>query len=507
VGRGALVGAAALLMVACGGTAGGRVATSPGGGQPGAPSAADGGERSLDAGPVDAGTASPDGGLADAGTSHPDAGTGGGGEPDAGSTDGGGEPDAGSPDGGGGEPDAGSADGGSATDAGSGDGGTGTDGGVLTCQPTPEPAVASCDELLPRRPLDPPHRSLGPPLASPADPVCQPGPFSGDQEGFLGVMRTVALDQDWRVSQLELDVLSPDGQVFRSPSESTKDFFLTVPLPRGAGVVRFDGDAQGTLVSIDRTGALAEQAVGMARSVAAMPGGGTVVAEGGTLYTPGRRKLTAPLRITRRDEAGSTVWSTAIPTSIVAEPSEAQVYPNSAGHVMVVVAVDGFQVRLVWLDEQGHIASTGEPQGTFSSLAPIRASLELPGGSLAFGISPAHSAGDWVVVQDLDPHLDAAPCWLDQRKETRVFSIRGGRGYAVFHGTTFSGTETRTGLEIVTSSGESCGWVEASCGDPTPGPCDLSGASVGLDGTLYLGGISKRQPQECLVESWPALLQ
>ncbi len=443
---------------------------------------------------MDAGPGSPDGSIADAGTSEPDAGTGDGGEPDAGTGDGG-------------EPDAGGADGGSGTDAGIGDGGTGTDGGVLTCRPTPGPPLASCDELLPPRPLDPPHRSLGPPLASPADPVCQPGPFSGDQEGLLGVLRTVALDQDWRVSQLELDVLSPDGQVFRSPSENTKDFFLTVPLPRGAGVVRFDGDAQGTLVSIDRKGALSEKAVGMARSVAAVPGGGTVVAEGGTLYTPGGRKLTAPLRITRRDEGGSTVWSTPIPTSIVAEPSDAQVYPNSAGHVMVVVAVDGFQVRVVWLDEQGHIASTGDPQGTFSSLAAIRASLELPGGLLAFGISPAHSTGDWVVVRDLDPHLDVAPCWLDQRKETRVFSIRGGRGYAVFHGTTFSGTETRTGLEIVTSSGESCGWVEGSCGDPTPERCDLSAASVGLDGTLYQGGISKRDPQECLVESWPALFQ
>ncbi|HZJ52941.1 MAG TPA: hypothetical protein VFD38_02290 [Myxococcaceae bacterium] len=367
--------------------------------------------------------------------------------------------------------------------------------------------MASCDELLPPRPLDPPRRFLGPARSSPADPVCLPGPFGGDGEGFLGVMRTLSEDQTGRVSHLELDLLSADGQLFRSPSESTTSFFLTVPLDEGAGVVRFDAEAQGTLVVLDRTGTLSQQAVGMARSAVAVSGGGTVVAEGGILYTPDGRKLTAPLRITRRDEAGSVVWSTPIPTSIVAEPSDAQVYPNGAGHVMVVVAVDAFQVRVVWLDEQGRIASTGEAQGTFSSRAAIGPSFELPDGSLAFGISPAHSRGGWVVVHDMDPHLDVPPCWLDQRPETRVFSIRGGRGYAVFHGTTFAGTKTRNGLEIVTSNGESCGWVEGSCGDPTPGACDLSGASVGLDGTLYLGGISERDPQQCLIEAWPALLR
>jgi hypothetical protein len=475
VERGAWLGAAALLMLACGGTGGGRVSsTVPGAGQPGVPSGPDAGAPSSpDSGSVDASwpdAGIPDAGEADAGS---DAGTGGSGEPDAGGLD----------------------------------GGTGTDGGVLTCRPTPGPPVASCEELLPPRPLDPPHRFLGPALASPADPVCVPGPFGGDEDGFLAVMRTLALDQNSRVSELEIDLLAPDGGSVRSPVEKTTSFYFTVPLEHGAGVLRFDGDAQATLVGMDRTGALSEKAVGMARSAAAMPGGGTVIAEGGTLYTPGGRKLTAPLRITRRDEGGSTVWSTPIPTSIVAEPSDAQVYPNTVGHVMVVVAVDAFQVRVVWLDDQGRIASTGETQGTFSSRAAIGPSFELPDGSLAFGTSPAHGGGGWSVVHDLDPHQDVAPCWLEERKETRVFSIRGGRGYAVFHGTTFAGTKTRTGLEIVTSSGESCGWVEASCGDPTPGPCDLSGASVGLDGTLYLGEISKRQPQECLVESWPALLR
>gem|GEM_PF-412039 len=483
VRRGACLGAAAaLLVVACGGTGGGRASTVPGGGQPGLPSAPDGGAPS-----------SPDSGLVDAGVSEP-------GTPDSGGSDAGtggsGEPDAGGGDGGCGEPD-----------AGGGDGGSTSDGGVPTCRPTPEPPVASCEELLPPRPLDPPHRSLGPPLASPADPVCMPGPFGGDRDGVLGVMRTLDQDQNRRVSQLELDLLSPDGGLVRSPPQSTTAFFFTVPLAHGAGVVRFDGDAQGTLLTLDGTGALSERAVGMARSAAAMPDGGTVIAEGGTLYTLDGRKLTEPLRITRRDESGSILWSTPIPTSIVAEPSDAQVYPNGAGHVMAVVAVDAFQVRVVWLDEQGRIASTGETQGIFSSRAAIGPSFELPGGSLAFGISPAHSIRGWVIVHDLDPQLDVPPCWLDQRRETRVFSIRGGRGWAVFHGTTFAGTETRTGLEIVTSSGESCGWVEASCGDPTPGACDLSAASVGLDGTLYLDGISKRDPQECLIESWPALLQ
>ena len=360
---------------------------------------------------------------------------------------------------------------------------------------------------MPTQPLDPPRRFLGPTLSSPDDPLCLPGVFSGDQDGLLGVMRTLAEDENRRVSKLELDLLTPDGTLLRSPPESTTTFFFTVPLPEGAGVIRFDGDAQGTLVRMDRTGATSELAVGMARSAAAMPGGGTVVAEGGTLYTMDGRTLTAPLRITRRDDAGTTLWSTPIPTSIAPDPTDAQVYPNGAGHVLAAVALDAFQERIVWLDEQGQIVNSGDTHGTFSSRAAAGPSLELPDHSLAFGISPAHSAGGWVVVHDLDPALDVPPCWLDQRRETRVFPIRGGRGYAVFHGSTFAGDEARHGLEIVTSNGESCGWVDATCGDPTPGACDLSFASVGMDGTLYLNGVSQRTPEQCLVESWPALLR
>ena len=199
--------------------------------------------------------------------------------------------------------------------------------------------------------------------------------------------------------------------------------------------------------------------------------------------------------------------STPIPTSIAPDPTDAQVYSNGAGHVLVVVALDPYQVRIAWLDEQGQIVNSADTQGNFSSRAAAGPSLELPDHSLAFGISAAHSSGGWIVVHDLDPALDVPPCWLDQRRETRVFPIRGGRGYAVFHGSTFTGNERRHGLEIVTSNGDSCGWVDAICGDPTPGACDLSSASVGADGTLYLNGVSQRSPEECLVESWPALLR
>ena len=479
--RGAWVGAVALFIVACGGASGGRASSS---GQPGLPSGSpvDGGTTSpADAGAVDSGLpdAGPEDGGSDAGTLGTDAGTGDGGALDAGTPSDGGLPDA----------------------------GTLPDGGVPTCRPSPEPPQASCAELMPPEPLSPPMRFLGPTKSSPADPICLPGAFSGDLEGFLGAMRTLALDQNERVSRLELDLLAPDGGTFRSPPESTSSMFLTVPLPEGAGVVRFDKDAQGTLVRIDRTGAISELAVGIARSVASMPGGGTVVAEGGTFYTVDGQLVSSPLKITRRDDTGTTLWSTPIPTSIAPEPSDAQVYPNGAGHVLAVVALDAFQVRSVWLDTQGQIVSSGDTLGIFSSRAAAGPSLELPDHSLAFPISAAHSAASWVVVHDLDPKLDVPPCWLDQRPETRAFPIRGGRGYAVFHGPTFAGNDPHTGLEIVTSNGESCGWVEATCGDPTPGACDLQAASLGLDATLFLNGISQRTPEQCLVETWPALLR
>jgi hypothetical protein len=474
------MGALALVVVACGGTGGGKVTASSAGspGEAGTSAPTDGGTTDAgktDAGPVDSGTgaAPTDAGPSDAGAQGLD-----GGAPD------GGQVDAGTP-----------------------DGGRPPDGGALACVPASEPPLASCDVLMPSLPLGAPRRFLGPALASPGDPICLPGAFSGDRDGLLGVMRTLAEDQNGRVSKFELDLLSPDGTLLRGPEEATSPFAFVVPLMQGAGVLRTDRDAQGTLVQIDSTGTTSEVAAGMARSASAMPGGGTVVAEGGTLYTMDGRTLTAPLKITRRDDAGTTLWSTPIPPSIASSPSDAQVYPNGAGHVLAAVALDEYQVLLVWLDEQGRIASSSDPQGAFSSRAAAGPSLELPDHSLAFDVSPAHSSGGWVVIHDLDASLDVPPCWLDQRRETRVFPIRGGRGYAVIHGTTLAGNEGRQGLEIVASNGESCGWIDATCGDPTPGACDLSFANVGLDGTLYLNGVSQRSPEQCLVESWPALLR
>jgi len=344
-------------------------------------------------------------------------------------------------------------------------------------------------------------------MSSQYDPVCWPGAFGGDLDGNLGAMWTLAKDSNQRVSRFQLDLLRPDGQVVSAGSRDTMTSFFTIQLEHGAGVIRLDPDAKGTLVRLDPGGAVADQPMGMVRSSAAVPGGGTVVAEGGTVYTMDGRTLTAPLQITRRDDSGATLWSTPIPSSIAPNPLSADVYPNTLGHVLAVVALDPFQARRVWLDEQGRIASTGDVDGTFNSLSAIGPWFELPDHSLAFGTSPAHGGGGWHVVHDLDPRLDLPPCWLDQRQETRVFPIRGGRGYAVFHGTTFSGNESRRGLEIVASSGESCGWIEASCGDPTPGACDLELARLGLDGTLYLNAVSQGSEQRCLVESWPALLK
>ena len=376
----------------------------------------------------------------------PDAGT-----RDAGAVDSGpitAPPDGGRGDGGTPNPDGGSADGGN-VDAGSPDGGPGTDGGVLSCRPTPEPPVASCDALMPTQPLDPPRRFLGPaPLSSPDDPVCLTGAFSGDKNGLLGVMRTLAEDQNRRVSELELELLSPDGTLLRSPPEDTNAFFLTVPLP----------EDRESSVSMETPRGPWSGWMGRERPPSWRWGWRAprrrCPVEGpwwprAARYTLDGRVLTAPLRITRRDDAGTTLWSTPIPASIVPDPIDAQVYPNGNDHVFAVVALDAFQVRIVWLDEQGEIANSGDTQGIFSSRAAAGPSLELPDHALAFSISPAHSAQGWVVVHDLDPALDVPPCWLNQRRETRVLPIRGSRGYAVFHGSTFLGDEPRQGLEIV----------------------------------------------------------
>src|SRR6185436_13070922 len=240
LGRGALLGAVALFIGGCGGAGGGRVTGSTAGV------------------PGEAGSSAPnDAGMTDAGTT--DAGT-----TDAGPVDSGPETtpsDAGSSDAGSPVPDGGAPDGG-AVDAGAPDGGSDPDGGVLGCRPAPEPPLASCDELMPTQPLDPPRRFLGPTLSSADDPICLPGAFSGDRDGLLGVMRTLAEDQNRRVSRFELDLLSPDGTLLRGPARDTSPFVFVVPLTQGAGVIRTDGDDQGTLVRIDATGATSELAVG-----------------------------------------------------------------------------------------------------------------------------------------------------------------------------------------------------------------------------------------------------
>ncbi len=490
MGRWAWVAGAAFLL-ACGGSGGSgrpRDGGAAGDGQPGtvqdagAPDAGRPGGTTGDGGTVDGGTI--DGGLPDSGPT--------GGTADAG--------DSGTP----------------ATDGGSGgpgpslDGGVSPDGGVVACAPpapTPITPPAECASLMPQQPLAPPVRILGPSLASPADPVCGPGTLGVDGNGLLGVMRTRAIDQNGRVSAFDLGLFSPEGQAAGATSSTTETFWLGVELLRGIGVVRFDPQVQGTLLRIEPSGAVTEQPVGMVRWMAAVPGGGTVAAEGGDVYRYDGQKISAPARITRRDESGTILWSTPVPESLVPEVFDIQVYPNSAGHVLAAVAFDAFRVRLIWLDERGVIVSSGDLGGAFSTRASVGEPVELPDRSLAFPVSPVHSSLGWTVLHDLDPRPDIPPCWLDQRRETRVFRIRGGEGYAVFHGSTFVGNETRHGLEIVTLAGESCGWVDASCGDPKSGPCDLSFASVGLDGTLHLDGLSRRDPAQCLVELWPGLLR
>ena len=232
------------------------------------------------------------------GRGHADAGM-----TDAGSADSGpstAPPDGGTGDGGTSSPDGGSADGGS-VDAGSPDAGTGPDGGVPSCRPMPEPPVASCDTLMPTQPLDPPRRFLGPTPSSPDDPLCDPGAFSGTG-------RPPRRDADARRGS------EREGEQARArPPLARRDpapqstgghhhLLLHGAAAGGSGSHPCRRRRPGTLVRIDRTGATSELAVGMARSAAAMPGGGTVVAEGGT-STRWTEALTAPLRITRRDDA------------------------------------------------------------------------------------------------------------------------------------------------------------------------------------------------------------
>src|SRR5262249_50863141 len=97
------------------------------------------------------------------------------------------------------------------------------------------------------------------------------------------------------------------------------------------------------------------------------------------------------------------------------------------------------------------------------------------------------------------------PCWLHDRPQSSLFPIRGGGGYAVV--STQTSGERQGGLEVLPPSGDSCGYPQPSCGDPPSPFCDLSFASVGLDGTLWLSEYSGGPTQHCLYEYWPGLLE
>jgi hypothetical protein len=97
------------------------------------------------------------------------------------------------------------------------------------------------------------------------------------------------------------------------------------------------------------------------------------------------------------------------------------------------------------------------------------------------------------LFRELQPADEEAPAWLRERPGARIAPIRAGRGYAAAASPRCAG-----GLEILTTSGGSCGCVEG----PDLGP----NTRVGPDGSLM---VPRPEPVEnrCVYRLYPALLR
>lgn len=123
-------------------------------------------------------------------------------------------------------------------------------------------------------------------------------------------------------------------------------------------------------------------------------------------------------------------------------------------------------------------------------------------------VALGNQEGPWLTaVRDGVAGTEAVPAWLAARPDTRLVTIRGGRGYAVLP-VTGSGA-----FEIATSAGESCGIVTV----PQPGsgadsaPWSPARLDVGWDGSVFqtflVQAPGSPSPQRCVFRWWPGVLQ
>jgi hypothetical protein len=101
----------------------------------------------------------------------------------------------------------------------------------------------------------------------------------------------------------------------------------------------------------------------------------------------------------------------------------------------------------------------------------------------------------WFATLSRISGLQGPPCWLAERPNTTIRSIRGRRGYFVRTAYSTEGVDN----EILTSTGATCGTLQDLCAG-----CELIwAASVGLDGTLINPSDRAWTESRCAFDWWP----
>lgn len=130
--------------------------------------------------------------------------------------------------------------------------------------------------------------------------------------------------------------------------------------------------------------------------------------------------------------------------------------------------------------------------------------MPLADGAIALANGAWPTDRSWrALFVDAVPASSEVPEWLSSRPETRVFVVRGGRANAIvgspYPKRTPSASTCNNSIELVTSSGQSCGTVTVDA------MVCASTLFVGIDGTVF--SMTQSQDGLCSWRWWPALLR
>jgi hypothetical protein len=353
------------------------------------------------------------------------------------------------------------------------------DGGSLACSQDPGPAVATCSELAPG-PFGPRQTFLYP----------QPEPGCGDDTPTNGEGAFIAVENQVTggLEQDTLDFVSTTGRLTAKVALDAGTF--DSPVATGFVTRRFTGqgmDAAWTLLWYASNG-----------SERAPP---VIVRSPDTMVAFAVRPRGTETAFVRSSEDRSSGFTVQILTEagiseapdIALSDSAGVLGPvvllwDSVGNVLVTgreVAPDRFDSTperwAVWWIGQDHTATPRFDLfgSRLDDAGVVLSSLvALSDGRIGVQVyDPTADQLEWRWTVSRRAGVQSVPCWLMSRPASRLQWIRGGRGYLASES-----SFQRSGIEILTTTGESCGPLSMLCPD-----CEtefIFSTQVGLDGTL-----------------------